>query len=87
MDQFTLPEPLPFEGSIAEQWQKWKQELTLCITAAKKDRKSDPVKSSILLTCIGRKGRKIYNTFTFENDYDDMKFNILIQKFDEYCSP
>ncbi len=48
--------------------------------------KSDLVKSSILLTCIGRR-REIYNTFTFDNDDDNMKFNIIIEKFDEYCSP
>ena len=59
MDRFTPPEPLPFEGNIAEQWRKWKQELTL-YTAAEKDKKSDLVNSSILLTCIGKKGREIY---------------------------
>ena len=87
MDRFTPPEPLPFEGNIAEQWRKWKQELTLYITAAEKDKKSDLVKSSTLLTCIGKKVSEIYNTFTFENDDDNMKFNIIIEKFDEYCSP
>ena len=87
MDRFTPPDPLPFEGNIAEQWRKWKQELTLYITAAEKDKKSDMVKSSILLTCIGKKGREIYNTFTFDNVDDNMKFNIIIEKFDEYCSP
>ena len=55
MDRFTPPEPPPFEGTIAEQWRKWKHELTLYITATEKDKKSDLVKSSILLTCIGRK--------------------------------
>ena len=39
MDRFTPLEPLPFEGNIAEQWRKWKQELTLYITAAEKDKK------------------------------------------------
>ena len=37
-------------------------------------RKPEPVKSSILLTCIGSKGREIYNTFNFENDEDKMTF-------------
>ena len=87
MDRFTPPDPLPFEGNIAEQWRKWKQELTLYITAAEKDKKSDLVKSSILLTCIGKKGQEIYNTFSFDNVDDNMKFNIIIEKFDEYCSP
>ena len=57
------------------------------ITAAEKDKKSDLVKSSVLPTCIGKKSREIYNTFTFDNDDDNMKFNIIIQKFDEYCFP
>ena len=88
MDRFTPSEPLSFEGSIAEQCgRKWKQELTLYITAAEKDKKSDLVKSSVLLTCIGKKAREIYNTFTFENDDENMKFNIIIEKFDEYCFP
>ena len=60
IDRFTTPEPLPFEGNIAEQWRKWKQELTLYITAAEKDKKSDLVKSSILLTCIGKKFKVMY---------------------------
>ena len=56
MDRFTSPEPLPFEGNIGKQWRKWKQELTLYITAAEMDKKSDLVKSSILLTCINKRG-------------------------------
>ena len=80
MNRFNPPEPLPFEGNIADQWRKWKQEPTLYITAAEKDEKSDQIKSSILLTCIGRKRREIYNP-------DDNKFDLIIEKFDDYCSP
>ena len=53
---------------------KWKQELEFCILATKSEEKPEPVKSSILLTCIGSKGREIYNTFNFENDEDKMTF-------------
>lgn len=87
MDRFTPPEPLRFEGNISEEWRKWKQELTLYLTATEKDKKSDQVKSSILLTCIGKKGREIYNTFIFDSDEDKMKFKAIVEKFDEYCSP
>lgn len=51
------------------------------------DKKSDLVKSSILLTCIGKKDCEIYNTFTFDNNDDNTKFNIIIGKFNAYCSP
>ena len=41
---------------------------------------------SILLTCIGKQGREIYNTFQFE-DGEKMKFKVVVQKFQDYCSP
>ena len=60
--------------NINENWTKWKQELEFCILATESEEKPEPVKSSILLTCIGSKGREIYNTFNFENDEDIMTF-------------
>ena len=86
MDKFEPPSCLRFEGNLSENWQKWCQELKLYLTATEKDGKSDKIKTSILLTCIGKQGREIYNTFQFEEG-DDMKFNIVLQKFQEYCSP
>ena len=71
---FTPPEPLVFEGNLAEQWKKWKQELNFYLIATEKSDKSDAIKSNILLTCIGKKGREVYNTFTFATDRDKMKF-------------
>ena len=46
----------------------------LYITAAEKTKKSDEVKSSILLTCIGLRGRKVNNKFVFDDD--SMKMNV-----------
>ncbi len=64
----------------------WKQELTLYLDATESSAQSDKVKSSILLTCIGKHGCEIYNTFTFDSAADTMKFDFILQKFDEYCS-
>ena len=52
-----------------------KQELMLYITATEKTKKSDEVKSSILLSCIGLRGRKVNNTFVFDDDSMKMNFN------------
>ncbi len=82
MDKFEPPSCLRFEGNLSENWQEFK----LYLTATEKDGKSDKIKTSILLTCIGKQGWEIYNTFQFEEG-DDMKFNIVLQKFQEYCSP
>ena len=64
-----------------------KQELMLYITATEKTKKSDEVKSSILLTCIGPRGREVYNTFVFDDDSMKMNFNCILQQFDDYYSP
>ena len=59
----------------------------LYITATEKTKKSDKVKSSILLTCIGPRGRKVYNTFAFDDNSMKMNFNCILQQFDDFCSP
>ena len=58
----------------------------LYITATEKTKKSDKVKSSILLTCIGPRGREVYNSFVFDDDSIQVNFNNILQKFDDYCS-
>ena len=57
------------------------------MSATEKDAKSDKIKSSILLHCIGEKGREIYNCFTVEPNDDKMKFSEILEKFHEYCNP
>ena len=55
--------------------------------AIEADSKSDKVKTSILLTCIGEKGREIYETFEFENAGDKLKLNPVLKKFEKYFNP
>ena len=63
------------------------------LTATEKDGKADSIKTSILLACIGEKGREIYETFQFPakiNDTDpepSMIFSEVVKKFKEYCNP
>ena len=47
----------------------------LYITATEKTKKSDKVKSSIPLSYIGPRGREVYNTFVFDDDFMEMNFN------------
>ena len=60
---FSPPEPLVFEGNLTEQWKKWKQELNFYRIPNEKNDKSDAIKSSILLGCIGKKGREVYDIY------------------------
>ena len=87
MDKLEPPSSLIFDGNVAEQWKLWRQELELYLTATESDEKDDKVKTSILLTCIGKKGREIYNTFTFTEEGDKFDFDVVLEKFQEYCNP
>ena len=57
------PSPFTFEGNLAGSWKQWQKALDFYLTATESDSKSDIVKTSILLTCKGEKGREIYDTF------------------------
>ena len=57
------------------------------ITATESDEKSDNIKTSIFLTCIGKQGLEIYNTFTRASDEEKMKLKPVMEKFEAYCKP
>ena len=83
MDKFNSPQEFNFSGNISEHWKLWKKELLLYITATEKTKKLDEVRSSILLTCIGRRGGKVYNTFLFDDGFVKMNFIYALQQFDD----
>ena len=87
MDKFNPHQGLNFSRNISEHWKLWKQELMLYLTAIEKTKKSDEVKSSILLNCIGPRGREVYNMLVFDDDPMEMNFHNILQQFDDYCSP
>ena len=74
MDRFTPPDAMHFSENINKNWTKWKQELEFYILAIESEEKPERHKSIILSTCIGSKGREIYNTYNFENDEDKNDF-------------
>ena len=60
MEGLKTPESLALDGNLEQNWKTWKQELTLYMQAAESSGKSDTVKSSTLLYCIGSKSREIH---------------------------
>ena len=63
MELFKPPDPMIFEGNVSKNWQVFHQELKLFLTATEKSKKATEIKCSILLNCIGKRGRELYNTF------------------------
>ena len=87
MERLTPPKPLLLEGNLSENWKKWKQNFTLYMDAIEYEGKSDKVKSSLLLHCIGDKAKEIYNTLTFDEDGDNLKYDKILLKFEAYLAP
>ncbi len=86
--QFNLREPLDFSnGNIFKDWKLFKQKLWLYLIATAKLKKSNEVKTSVLFDCIGKHGRQIYNNFEFSSVNDEMNYDIVMTKFEEYFLP
>ena len=84
MENLKPPKPLNLDGAnLAETWKSWKNAFIIFLTATESNEKSDLVKSSILLHCIGKQSKEIYDTFTFEEG-DSMKFDKIIEKYENY---
>ena len=54
------------------------------LTASESKSKPDDVKTCRLLSAISPKASEIYYTFTFEEEDDAMKFDNVIERFDQY---
>ena len=59
MDKLETPQAFSFDGNVSQSWKLWLKHFHFYLTATEKDTKGDKVKTSIFLTCIGQKGRKI----------------------------
>ena len=88
MDTLPPPGALNFDsGNLCQAWRQWRQQFKLFLAATESDENPDKTKPSILLTCIGHRGREIYNTSQFDSDEDRMKVALIIAKFDHFCHP
>ena len=86
MDKLEPLQSFSFEGNVSQGWKLWLKHFEFYLTATEKDRKNDRVKTSVLLTCIGQKGREIYETLNFDNPGDEMRLVSVLGKFSDYCN-
>ena len=86
MDKLEPPQAFSFDGNVSHSWKLWLKHFDFYLAATEKDTKGDKIKTSIFLTCIGQKGREIYETFTFEPG-DEMKLAPVLHRFSENCNP
>ena len=87
MEKLERPQSFSFEGNVSQGWKLWLKHFEFYLTATEKDGKTDKVKTLVLLTCIGQKGREIYETYNFDNPGYEMRLASVLDKFSEYCNP
>ena len=87
---FGLPlqEPLQLQlGNTAQKWKKFKQiwnNYEIATGVAKKDK---PTLVVTLLTVIGEEDVDVYNTFTWDEEGDELKIEKVLEKFESFCNP
>ena len=92
------PEPLSFEGNVAENWRRFSENFAIYRKAALKGRDADEI-AYILLNLAGQEAIDREKTFTYKPEVRDDKNTItqkaeskedpdcLLKKFTELCSP
>ena len=59
MGRIEPPKALCFDSNnLSADWKRWRKHFDFYLTATEKNDKSDTVKTSILMSCIGEKGRE-----------------------------
>ena len=73
---FGLPPPEPLQlqqGNTAQKWKKFKQTWSNYEIATGVAKKEKPTRVATLLTVIGEEAVDVYNTFTWDEEGDDLK--------------
>ena len=97
-DSFRKPEPLSFEGNVAENWRRFELELDIFLAAAHYD-KDEKTKAYIMLNIAGREAIEKERSFVYSpavrNEADEIitpaetkeSIEVLKRKFKEICNP
>lgn len=86
MEILNKPTPLAFTANIAENWNKFKDQLEIFLTASEQDTKSDRVKAAILKNLIGEDALDLLKTMDM-GDEERASYNAIVKKLEEYCVP
>ncbi|XP_035769105.1 GTPase IMAP family member 8-like [Neolamprologus brichardi] len=79
MDSVKPPDAVNWNGNVDCEWRTFKQRFMLYLQALGLDSKPD--------TVAGPQAVEVYNTFVFATAEEKEKFDEVVRKFDEHCSP
>ena len=86
MDGLRKPDPLSFEGNVAENWRSFENDFDIFIEAAHSE-KTEKQRSYILLNLAGKEAIERSKTFTYADGENKETVAVLKKKFKELCNP
>ena len=88
MDSFRPPAPLRLDSANLEaEWTSFEKKFKWFLVAIGADKKPDATKLAMLLTTVGDDAVKVFEAFTYAEGEAAEQFDVVVQKFKEYCTP
>ena len=87
---FSLPPPEPLQiqqGNTAQKWKKFGEKWNKYEIATGVAKKDEPTSVATLLTVIGEEAVDVYNTFTWDEEGNELKIEKALEKFESFCNP
>ena len=84
--ELKQPDPMSFEGNIAEGWKSFYSAYRFYTLATGVDKKPEKVQCAVLLHVIGKDAQDVYKSFQFEEAEKD-KIAPLVTKFESAFVP
>jgi len=85
---FQRPGPLRLDATnMEDEWKFFIQKFNLFLLASGASKKEEQVRLAMFLNFIGDEALKVYNTFTYDQEGDAKKLDVVTNKFQEYCTP
>ena len=88
MESFRPPAPLRLTSSNLEaDWSSFEKKFNWFLVAIGADKKPDGIKLAMFLTTVGDDAVKVFEAFTYDEGESAERFDVVVRKFREYCTP
>ena len=86
MAKFKTPEMSWIVQDLNQEWRRFYRQA-MCIFEGPLHDKEDSVKVRYVKLWVGDKGLDVFEGFTFAQPADAKKLDIVLKKFEDYCTP
>ena len=82
-----FPPPQNYNFERPAEWPEWKQRFGRYRVATKLNKETEEVQVNTLIYSMGPHAENIYSSFKYNNEGDELKYDIVLKKFDEHFIP